>query len=88
MSVDFGQNVDDKIGITTLRTIGSQRPQITRTRLSNCDVFDLVISGLPWHNTMRSESKNLVEKLRGNNIFNSYERKNNFQLEKLGAKVL
>ena len=33
MTVEFGRNADDKTGMNPLRTIGSTRPNITRTRL-------------------------------------------------------
>ena len=56
MSVGFRQNTDDKIGINTLRTIGIPCPQITRTRLNNYDIIDLVIRVSPWHGRMKSES--------------------------------
>ena len=35
ISVDFGRNVDEKIGMNPLRSIGSPCPQVTSTRLSN-----------------------------------------------------
>ena len=37
---------------------------------------------------MKSESENLVENLKENNIFKNDERKNNFEVENLGAKIL
>ena len=88
MSVDFGQNVDDKIGINTLRNIGSPHPQITGIRLSNCDVFDLVIRRFLWHNTMRSEIKNLAGNLEETTFSKFMSAKIILNLEKLGAKVL
>ena len=37
---------------------------------------------------MKSESENLVGNLRGNKIFKSAERKNKFEVEKLGAQIM
>ena len=89
MSVDFRQNVDDKIGMNPSRTIGIPRPQINRTRLNNFDIFDLFISPsdlsyrlFEWHGTMKSESENLT----GNKIFENVERGNNSKVEKVGHK--
>ena len=56
MSVGFGQNAYVKIGINTPRTIGIPCPHITRTRLINCDIFNLVIRVSPWHVKMKNES--------------------------------
>ena len=83
MSVDFRQNADDNIGMNPSRDIGSSRPQV-----SNCNIFDSVIRVFPWHVTIKSEGENLVENLRDNKIFKNVERKNNFEFEKLGAKIL
>ena len=60
MSVDFGRNVDEKITMNPSKTIRSTRPQVTRTILINCNIFDSVIRVLPWYGTMKSESENLV----------------------------
>ena len=68
MSVDFGRNAHDKIGMNPSRTIGSPRLQITRTTLRNFDILDFVRRVFPWHGIMKSEGENLVENLRGNNI--------------------
>ena len=38
--------------------------------------------GLSWHGVEKSESENLG----GNNIFENAERKNNFEVEKVGRK--
>ena len=83
ISVDFGRNADEKIGMNPLRTIGISHPQMTRTTLNNCDIFDLVrrqlgisYRGLVWHGKMKSESENL----RGNKIFENAERQNNFKV--------
>ena len=54
MSVDFRRNVDDKIGTNPSRTIGSPSQQITRTRLSKCNIFNSVIRVSLWNITMRS----------------------------------
>ena len=62
---------------------------------TNSNIFDSVriMSGLAyrgsmWHGTIKSEVKNLVENLRDNNILKNTERKNNFEVEKLVAKIL
>ena len=55
MSVDFGWNADEKIGMKPSRTIGSPCPQITRNKMRNCDISDSVISFLLWYGTMKSE---------------------------------
>ena len=78
MSVDFGQNADDILGTNPSRAIGIPRPQVTSTRLKNCNISDLVRRILPWHGTMKSESENLVENLRDNKIYKNSERANNF----------
>ena len=74
-----------------LRTIGISHPQMTRTTLNNCDIFDLVnrpsylaYRVSEYHGTMKSESKTLV----GTKMFENAERKNNSELEKSGAKML
>ena len=82
--VDFRRSADDKIGMNLLITIGRPFPNITSTRLSNCYIRDLVRSISPWHGTIKSESENL----RRNTNFKNAELKNNFQVEKLGAKIL
>ena len=60
MSVDFGRNTDDKIGMEPSRTIRRPHPQITRTRPRNCNISDLVSRVSPWHVKMKSGSENLV----------------------------
>ena len=55
-SVDLGRNEYDKIGMKPSRTIGIPLPHITRTRMSNCNISNLVIRGSPWHATIKSES--------------------------------
>ena len=54
----------------------------------NCDIFDWVIKmsdiayrGLSWHGKMESESENIIENLRGNNIFTNAERESNLKLK-------
>ena len=69
------------------RTIGIPLPQITSTRPSNCEIFDLVSRVSSWHDTIKSESKKTAENLKGNKIFKSAERKNNFEVEKIGRKT-
>ena len=95
MSVDFGQNADEKIGMNQSRTIGSPHPQITRTRLSNRDISELVTrkSYLAYRNselhvTIKSENENLVENLRGNKILKILSPKIILKLKKLGANFL
>ena len=68
MSVDFGRNADEKIGMNPLRTIGIPHPQITSNRLRNWNIFDSFRRVLMRHFTKKSENENLVEKIRGNNI--------------------
>ena len=60
MSVDLEQNIDEKIRMNPLITIGIPRPHITRTRLIKCDIFDLVIMDSPCHGTMNIEGYNLL----------------------------
>ena len=88
MSVDFDQNADEKLGMKTSRTIRSPCPQIKWTRLRNCIIFDLVRRGSQYYVKIKSEGENLVENLRDNNIFKNNDRKNNYEAEKLGAKIL
>ena len=66
MSVDFGNNADDEIGMNPLRTIGSPWPQNTSTRLRNYNIFKFF--SIPsyiyyrvseWHSAIKSESENL-----------------------------
>ena len=47
---------------------------------------DLSYKGLTCHGTIKSESKNLFEKLRGNNIFKNVQHENNFKVENVGCK--
>ena len=51
------------------RTIRIPHPHINRNRMSKCDIFDLVSRVLPWNRTIKSETGNLVENLKGNNFF-------------------
>ena len=60
MSVDFGWNADDKIRMNPSRSIGSPCPQVTMTRLSNCDIFDFVRRVSLCYGTIKSESENLL----------------------------
>ena len=89
INVDFGRNADDKIGMNPLRTTGILHPHITRSRLSNCDIFDLfsrpsdlAYRFLQWHGMIKSETGNL----RGNKNFENTERESNFKVEKVGCK--
>ena len=63
MSVDFRQNTDDKFGVNPSITIGIPQPQIIRSRVINCNIFDSVsrpsylsYMGSTWHRTIKSES--------------------------------
>ena len=78
--------MDDKIGMKPSRTIGIPIPHITSTRPRNCYIFILVSRKLAWHDTITSESENLLENLRSNKNFKNTERKNNFKVEKVGCK--
>ena len=82
MSVNFWWNADEKNGMKPSRTIRIPHPKINRNRMSNCDIFDSVSRGFPWHGNMKSESENQVGNLRGRKIFNNAERENNFDIEK------
>ena len=86
ISVDFGRNANENISMNPSRATRSPCSQITRTRLSNCNIFDSVSRGLTWHGTIKSECENKVENLRGDNIFKNSERENNSEVEKLGTK--
>ena len=48
MSLDYRRNRDDTIGMNPSRSIGIPRPQVIRIRLSNCNIFYLVIRGSLW----------------------------------------
>ena len=41
---------------------------------------------LPWHGTMKNETRNLVENLRDNIIFKHSECEDNFNVENIGRK--
>ena len=47
MSVGFGRNADDKIGMNPSRAIRSPHPQVSRTMLSNYNIFDYASRVLP-----------------------------------------
>ena len=85
-SVDFRRNVDEKIAMNPSRSTGSPRPQVTRTRMRNCNIFDLVSRVSTWNGTMKNDTGNLVKNLRDNKIFKNSEHKDNFNVEKLGHK--
>ena len=42
ISVDFGQNVDDKIAMNLSRSIRILNPQIISNKLRNCNIFNSV----------------------------------------------
>ena len=63
------------------RAIGSLHPQVTRTILNNCKIFDLVIRVLPCHGKIKNETGNILENLRDKIVFKNSERKDNFNVE-------
>ena len=69
-----------------MRNIRIPHSQTTRTRLINYNIFDLVRRSSTWHGTMKSESENLVDKLKSNNIFKMLSAKMMLKLKNLGAK--
>ena len=88
MSVYSGQDADEKIGMNPLRTIRSPRPQITKTIMINCDIYnsvsrlqDIAYRYLAWHGTIKSEN----EDLRGKEIENT-ECKDIFEVENFGRE--
>ena len=72
MSVDFGWNIDDKIGMNPLRTIRIPRPQVNRTSISNCDIFNLVRRVFLWHRTMKNENEKPGGKLQRQQYFQKF----------------
>ena len=42
MSVDFGRNADETIGMNPLRTIGRPRPNNTRTMQKSCNILNSI----------------------------------------------
>ena len=86
MSVDLRRNTDEKIGMNPSRAIRIPQPHITSTMLRNCNIFDSVSRGVTWHGTIKNESENLVENIRGNNTIKNAEHKNNFEVKKVGHK--
>ena len=64
-------------------------------RRNNCNIFkfvirtsDLVYIRLPWNGKIKSGSKNIVEKLRSNNIFKNARGKNNSVVQNFEQKIL
>ena len=89
MSVDFGWNADDKIGMNPLITIRSPCPHTTRTRKGSFGIFDSTIGtpdlsyrGLLWNGAVKTGS----EKFGGNKFFNILSAKMISKSKKLGAK--
>ena len=86
-----GRYIDNCTGMNPQGPIVSTIPESNRT--NNFEIFVLVRKTvLPymssvWHVTIKIESENLVENLRGKKSKNA-ERKNNFEVEKLGAKIM
>ena len=85
------RNIDNYTGMKTQGPIMSIILEYNKEK--NCDVFDLVRNTsdisyrvLTWHGTMKIKSENTVKKLRDNNIFKNDERKNIFEVEKVGRK--
>ena len=57
MTVDFGRNTDDKIGMNPSRTIGITHPQINMNSTRKCNIFDLISRGMQWHGTIKIKLK-------------------------------
>ena len=64
-------------------------------RANNCDIFnsvsktsDIAYMGSPWHGTTKNEAVNLVENLRDSTNFKNSDRKDNFNVKKVGRKNL
>ena len=55
--------MDDKIAMNPPRDIGIPLPQVTRTRMINCNIFNSVSRVFLWNNKMKNETGNLVENL-------------------------
>ena len=66
MSVYFGRNANDKIGMNPLKSIWSPSLQVNSTIMINQNIFNLVIRVLLWNVTTKSEIENLVENLKDN----------------------
>ena len=84
ISVDFGQNVDDKIAMNLSRSIRSLNPQIISNKLRNCNIFNSVSRVFLWHGKMKKETGNIVENPIDNTIFKTAERENNYEVGKVG----
>ena len=70
----YRQNIDNRTGVNPQGPIVTTIPDSNRS--NNCNIFDLfrktsdiAYMGLPRHGTMKNESKNLVENLRGKKNF-------------------
>ena len=81
------RNIYNRTGVNPQGSIGTIIPDTNSG--SNWKIFDAVIRtsdlsyrNLSWHGAAKSESVNLG----GNNILENSERKNNFEVEKVGRK--
>ena len=62
ISVNFGRNADEKIGMYPLRIIVNPLTKLTRNRMSNCNIFELFDRVYPWYAIIKSGSKNNFQK--------------------------
>ena len=67
-------NIDNRTGMDPQGPIMNTVPKSNRSSIYNIfksvnRTFDIVYRGSLWHVTIKSESENLVENIRGNNIF-------------------
>ena len=83
-----GQNIDNFTGMNPQGPIVTTIPESNIA--NNCGIIDLVsrildiaYRGSPWHGKVKNESENI----RGNKCFKNAERKNNFEVEKVGRKT-
>ena len=88
-----GWNIDNR---TVIKPQGPIMTTITESnRANNCEIFDLVSKTLdlayrdsPWYGTIKNESENLVENLRGKKISKSLRAIIILKLKKLGVGIL
>ena len=87
----YGRNIDNRTGMKPQGPILTTIPESNRA--NNLDILNLFIKTLDifsmvsrWHDTIRSETGNLMENLRDNKIFKNAERENNSNVEKFGRK--
>ena len=87
--IDFPRSrchIDNRTDTNPQGTIGIPHPQVTRTRMRKCNIFNSVIRCFLWHGTKNSENENLVENHKVNKNYNISERKINSEVEKNGRK--